>query len=57
VGGPTKQYRWNQCSFWYYGGRESADILQLDLPVTCGNERSSPKKNDGPSEVVPLSLQ
>ena len=34
-----------------YGGRESADILQLDLPVTCGNERSSPKKNDGPSKL------
>ena len=50
-------HRWNQCSFWDYGGRESADILQLDLPATCGNERSSPKKNYGPSEVVRLSLQ
>ena len=44
-------YRWNQWGFRDYGGRESSDFLQLDLPETLGNERFSPWKNFDPNRV------
>ena len=45
------QYRWNQGGFRDYGGRESSDFLQLDLPETFGKRVFSPKKNSAPNRV------
>ena len=42
---------WNRIGFDYYGGRESADTLQLDLPETFGKRVFSPKRNSAPNIV------
>ena len=44
-------YRWNRTGFYYYGGRGSADILQLDLPETFGKRVFSPERNSAPNRV------